>query len=230
MSSFTYHDTRTRDYDNPYTTDSPTYHPRSLIRRNSKRQRVDLFDDKNDDDEYDDYPYSSSHNKPSRALTIRQPTQLEKYNVWSSPKPAEHNRRGRRSHSYSYSDEEEDEHDASSVRYRYVTPRRSHSRHHSDDDDRADREYRLNVRATFSQPKSSHGSQKATHWPSDLFKRREKYEHERWETKEKDRRGNETAAFWENEQPALKEKTVRYRRIKRTRTDEWKPLSGWRRE
>ena len=48
-------------------------------------------------------------------------------------------------------------------------------------------------------------------------------EDEDWETRERERRDS---VF--DDEP-VREKTVRFRRIKRTRTDEWKPLSGWRR-
>ncbi|KAF3032276.1 hypothetical protein E8E11_002304 [Didymella keratinophila] len=76
MSSFTYHHTRTRSRSRSLT-------PPPLPRRTSfKRQRLFTSDS---DDEYDDYPYSGAH-RPSRALVTRNnPSQLERWNVWSSP-------------------------------------------------------------------------------------------------------------------------------------------------
>lgn len=210
MSYLNYYSTRSRERD-PY--DDDLYY-RPLVRVNSKRQRADIYDD----DEYDDYPYSSSHkpSKPSRALTIRQPSQLEKYNVWSYPKSSDKSRDKYRS---------DDDDDDRTYRYKYTTTRYSPRHSHSDDDDDREREFRLKVKTTFGRPKSSHSSShKASVWSGDLFKRREKWEGEDWESREREKHNS----FWDDE-PQLKERTVRYRRIKRTRTDEWKPLSGWRR-
>ncbi|KAF2691712.1 hypothetical protein K458DRAFT_398135 [Lentithecium fluviatile CBS 122367] len=214
--SLYYQSTRTRERD-PY--DSESYHSRPLVRRNSKRQRVEIFDD----DECDDYPYSSSHkpSKPSRALTIRQPSQLEKYNVWSHPKHSEKEHHHRRSAS---SDRDDDR----TIRYKYTTTRYepSHTHAHSDDESDREREFRLKVKATFGRPKSSHSSShKVMAWPGEVFKRREKFVDEDWESRERERNGE----WWDENEPQLTERTVRYRKIKRTRTDEWKPLSGWRR-
>ncbi|KAF1951654.1 hypothetical protein CC80DRAFT_519180 [Byssothecium circinans] len=223
MSSFTYHTSRVREID-PY--DNDPYYSRPLTRSTSKRQRIDIYDD-----DHDDYPYSSSHAK-SQALTIRQPSQLEKYNVWSYPKDS-HSHRHHRHDSHAPSDDD-DEDDSRTIRYKCITVRPSYSRHHSpirsDPEEDRDREYQLKVKATFTRPKSSHGAsssstQKAMHWPGDMFKRREKFEDERWETREKER----GEVWWDEERPASREKTVRYRKVKRTRTDEWKPLSGFRR-
>jgi hypothetical protein len=211
MSYLRYQSSRTRERD-PY--DSDYFSPRPLVRTNSKRQRADIYDD----DEYDDYPYTSSHKsiKPSRALTIRQPSQIEKYNVWSHPKhssPDQHRRH--------VSDHDDD--DDHTVRYKYTTTRYAQP---SDDESDREREFRLKVKATFGRPRSSHSSShKVTALPGGILKRREKYEDEGWESRERERRGE----WWDEQEPQLKERTVTYRRIKRTRTDEWKPLSGWRR-
>ncbi|KAF2254571.1 hypothetical protein BU26DRAFT_140762 [Trematosphaeria pertusa] len=214
MSFVRYHHSHSRERNND---DDPFYTARPLVRRNSKRQRLDIYDD----DEYDDYPYSSSHRpaKPSRALTIRnQPSQLEKYNVWSSPST---------SHDYSprrRADDDEDDDDYAGSRYKYTVKRYTTRPSHSDDEDEREREFRLKVKATFGRPKSSHSSShRATAWSGDLFRRREKWEDEDYESRDRER-GD---AFWDEERE--RERTVRYRRIKRTKTEEWKPLSGWRR-
>ncbi|KAF2641679.1 hypothetical protein P280DRAFT_282247 [Massarina eburnea CBS 473.64] len=220
MSAFTYRASLSRERDT-YDDLDPYYTPRPLVRVISKRQHVDVYSD----DDYDDYPYASNYrpSQPSRALAIRQPSQLEKYNIWSDKD------------TYRYRSQtppdDEDKHQDCTIRYKYTTVRPSHSRHHSPvrSDPGEDHEYGMKVTATFTRPKSSHGpssslTQKAMHWPGEIFKRREKYDDERCETKEKER----GEAWWQDEEPAARETTVRYRRIKRTRTDEWKPLSGWR--
>lgn len=240
------HYTRERERErSPYTASDP-YYSRPLVRRNSKRQRVDLY---SSDDEYDDYPYASSPApvvqpvKPSRSLTIRQPSQLEKYNVWSYT-PNENSR----AH-----DRYDDDQDGLGQRYKYTTttshkhyvPRASPrpivlpSDDEDEDNDRHEREFRLKVKASFGRPKASlsrsnsisHNAygqaQKAMAWSGDLFKRREKWEGVDYESRERSR-GSETRGFWEDEPKAV-EKEVRFRRVKRTRTDEWRPLSGFRR-
>ncbi|KAJ4286439.1 hypothetical protein N0V90_013139 [Kalmusia sp. IMI 367209] len=215
MAYVQYRSTRERS---PIFDDEDLYYTRPLVRRNSKRARADLYDD----DEFDDYPYSNNKSKPSRALTIRQPSQIEKYNVWSRPSASKH---GSKYYSKDTSDDDNDQ--DRTVRYKYTTTRYSPvSRSRSDDEDERDREreFRLKVKATFGRPKSSHSSErKAMAWSGDLFRRKEKWENEDWETRERERRDS---VF--DDEP-VREKTVRFRRIKRTRTDEWKPLSGWRR-
>ncbi|KAF2795376.1 hypothetical protein K505DRAFT_324069 [Melanomma pulvis-pyrius CBS 109.77] len=238
------HYTREREREHSPYTASDAYYSRPLVRRNSKRQRVDLYSD----DEYDDYPYASTPApvvqpvKPSRSLTIRQPSQLEKYNVWSYT-PNENSR----AH-----DRYDDNQDGLGQRYKYTTTT-SHKHYvprassrpivlpsdDEDDDDRHEREFRLKVKASFGRPKTSlsrsnsishnayEQAQKAMAWSGDLFKRREKWEGVDYESRERSR-GSETRGFWEDE-PRAVEKDVRFRRIKRTRTDEWRPLSGFRR-
>ncbi|KAF2876892.1 hypothetical protein BDV95DRAFT_558016 [Massariosphaeria phaeospora] len=200
----------THERDSPYVEDEQFY-SRPLVRRNSKRQRIDLYDD----DEYDDYPYLSSAkpSKPSRALTIRQPSQLEKYNVWSYA-PSNNERRC-----------DSDEEERHTQRYRHTQKHYASrpSASDEDDDDDNEREFQLKIKAKFGRPKSSH-SHKAFAWPGELFKRREIWEGEDWESRERQHRGS----FWDDE-PELKERIFRYRKVKRTRTDEWKPLSGFRR-
>lgn len=202
MSSFYY--TRERER-SPYYDDTDSYYARPLIRRNSKRQRVDIYDD----DEYNDYPSASAAtpSKPSRALTIRQPSQLQKYNVYNV---ADLDRKVR------HRDFEDDHgHSYRTVKYHVSRPSES-------DNERDEREFRLKVKATFGRPKSSH-TEKAMAWSGDMFKRKEKWEQVDWESRERPRRDS----FWDDEQPV--EKEYKYRKIKRTRTDEWKPLSGFRR-
>jgi hypothetical protein len=209
------------------------FYARPLVRRNSKRQRVDLYDD----DEHDDYPYSTKPVQPSRALTIRQPTQLEKYNVWSYPSPTHDTR----AHDHHYKSDDYDYDTDTTRRFKYTTttdrtytPRRPVVLPSDDEDeDRHAHEFRLKVKASFGRPKASLSrsnsysahAHKAMAWSGDLFKRRERWEDTEWETKE--RRGAETRGFWDDE-PKV-EKEVRFRQMKRTRTDEWKPLSGFRR-
>ncbi|KAF2476550.1 uncharacterized protein BDR25DRAFT_300507 [Lindgomyces ingoldianus] len=200
------HRERERSYD-----DEDPYYSRPLVRRNSKRQRVSIYDD---DDEYDDYPYPSSTKpaKPSRSLTIRQPTQLEKYNVWSEP--VSHSR------SHSRHDHHHESDDHSQYKYTRKTYVTRPSETLSDDESR----FQLKAKMTIRRPTSSHSSKElAMAWSGDMFKRKEKWVDEDWERKERERRDS----FWDDE-PRLKERTIRYRKVKRTRTDEWKPLNGFR--
>ncbi|KAF2651773.1 hypothetical protein K491DRAFT_81520 [Lophiostoma macrostomum CBS 122681] len=181
----------------PYSEDDRYYSRPSLLRRNSKRQRVDMYDD----EDYDDYPSTLvKPSKPSRALTIRQPSQLEKYNVYNDR----------------HVDSEED---PRSTRYKY-TQKRYVSRPSLSDDER---EFRFKIKATFGRPKSSR-EDKPMSWSGEMFRRREKWEDYEWESREKER-GDD---FWEDDS-WMKERITKGRKIKRTRTDEWKPLSGFRR-
>ncbi|KAF2440527.1 hypothetical protein P171DRAFT_435317 [Karstenula rhodostoma CBS 690.94] len=217
---FSIHSTRTRersplfadDHDDDY------YSSRRLVRQDSKRARADLYDD-----EYDDYPYSSNQTKPSRALAIRQPSQLEKYNVWSRPSSSSPKHTSSKYYRQSLDDEADDDR---TVRYKYATTRYSpsHPPAHSDDDSDREREFRLKVKATFGRPKSSHSSERnASAWSADVFRRREKWVDEDYQARERERRDS----LFEEE--PVREKSVRFRRVKRTRTEEWRPLSGFRR-
>ncbi|KAF2192633.1 hypothetical protein K469DRAFT_717205 [Zopfia rhizophila CBS 207.26] len=203
MSYLHYHHTSERDR-SPYHLDEDPYYSRPLVRRNSKRQRIEVYND----DEYDDYPGYSSHSKPSkpsRSLTIRQPSQLEKYNVWSYPSSSSH-------HHHRYHDDSDDSH-----RHKYKYTRKTYATRPSDDEN--DSRFDVEFKATYRRPTSSG---KAMAWPGELFKRREKWDGVEWESRERER-GDD---FWD--EPQLKERTVKYRRIKRTKTDEWKPLSGFK--
>lgn len=221
MTYLSYHASRTRERSPLFQADDDDdyYSNRRLVRTNSKRVHADFYDD----DQYDDYPYSSNMTKPSRALTIRQPTQLEKYNIWSRPStsPPKHHTTTKY-----YSKASDDDDEDRTLRYKYTTTRYSPARHsHSDDEDDREREFRLRIRATFGRPKSSHSSErKAMALSGDTFRRKDKWVDEEWETRERER-GRRDSFF---EEAPAKEKTVRFRRVKRTRTDEWKPLSGWK--
>ncbi|KAF2709586.1 hypothetical protein K504DRAFT_467552 [Pleomassaria siparia CBS 279.74] len=227
--------------------ESDSFYSRPLVRRDSKRQRVNLYDEDEDDDEYDDYPYAAKPVKPSRALTIRQPTQLEKYNVWSySPSPPTETRS--RAHDRYDSDDVPQykyTHNTSHERYSPRTAMRTYPTDDDDDDeDKREREFRLKIKASFGRPKSALSrsnsfkqsniydttANKAMAWSGDLFKRRDKWEGTKWETRE--RRGAETRGYWPDDDEETKnriEKGVRFRQVKRTRTDEWRPLTGFRR-
>lgn len=201
---------------------SPSPPLRSIIRRDTKRTRfITLSDD--EDDGQDDYPYSSSHRpvKPSRALTLRaQPSQLERYNIWSDRHKSEEREEDKRTTSL--------------------------HRHRRDECDPEEREFRLKLAATFSRPRPSsshHHHHHETHvWPGDMFRRKEKWVDEGWETRERSRsrsRSREAGlgdSFWGDDgfwadkgKESEEERWSRYRRIKRTKTEEWRPLSGWRR-
>ncbi|CAO2657586.1 Nn.00g037120.m01.CDS01 [Neocucurbitaria sp. VM-36] len=224
------HLTRTRTRERTPEYDTQYYRP--LVRRDSnKRQRtITLSDD--EDDGHDDYPYSSSYkpSKLSRALTIRnQPSQLERYNIWSD-----------RRDKHSDDDEERRRGHERRRTYKYASNRHSHS----DDDDKCDpeeREFRLKVQATFSKPSLSSPSHHHHHhdshfWPGDVFRSsRERWSDEAWETRERstsrERSSRRRDSVWgDEEKDEEKESWSRYRRIKRTKTEEWRPLSGWRRE
>ncbi|OAL56715.1 hypothetical protein IQ07DRAFT_638126 [Pyrenochaeta sp. DS3sAY3a] len=228
------HLTRTRTRER--TPEYDTYYPGRLIRRDSnKRSRnITLSDD--EDDGHDDYPYSSSFRpaKVSRALTIRnQPSQLERYNIWSDKRNKD--------------SDSDSEHRRGYKTYKYSS---SSNRYCDDDDIKSDPEdrYRLSVNATFSKSKSTspepthhrshHRHESSRLWPSaDLFRSREKWSDEAWETRERStsrERRTRRDSFWDDTEDTRKdeesESWSRYRKIKRTKTEEWRPLSGWRRE
>jgi hypothetical protein len=204
---------RTPDYDAHYT--------RPLVRRDSKRQRIITLSD-DEDDGADDYPYSSSH-RPSRALTVRnQPSQLERYNIWSDRRNTKDD------------DSERQRSYERSRTYKYTSPRHHHHSLSSDDEER---EFRLKVQATFARPTSSHHHHESdSHfWPSDLFRRKENWVDENWETRERStsRERRRRDSFWgeDEEKDEETEKWSRYRKMKRTKTEDvYRPLSGWRRQ
>ena len=216
--------TRTRELSPEY----DTLYSRPLVRRDSKRQRIIALSD-DEDDCYDDYPYSPKHKpvKVSRALTIRnQPSQLERYNIWSD---------GREKHSSSNGDEEK------AFERRRTHKPTPHRYNHSDDDDKTDdeeREFRLKVQAAFSKPNALSPSRHydlPCIWPTSLFRSsKEKWLDEDWETRERSSSHKQrfTDTFWDDEEEKDEEKESwsRYRRIKRTKTEEYRPLSRWRTE
>lgn len=201
----------------------PYYTRRRLVRTNSKRAYADEDDDDDEDEEHDDYPYTTNaHKKPSlsRALAIRPASQLEKYNIWSRPsvKPSS-------SSKYRYDGEEDTDR---GVRYKYTRTRYSASPEHEHEgsDREREREFEVNVRASFSRPSSSHRSERrAMAWGGDVFRRKEKWVDEERETRE--REGSFGFGYGFGEERG--ERSVRVRRVKRTRTEEWRPLSGFRR-
>jgi hypothetical protein len=205
---------------------SPSPILRSIMRRDTKRSRfISLSDD--EDDGHDDYPYSSLHRPvtSSRALTIRdRPGQLERYNIWSDRHKSE--------------ERDEDK-----------TYQRTRSIHRNEVDyDPAERDFRLKVAATFSRPRPSssyHDHHESHVWPGDMFRRKEKWVDEGWETRERSRSRSQSreivaprdsfwgdGGFWRDMDGAREsdeEKVTKYRKIKRTKTEEWSPLRGWRR-
>ncbi|KAF2271025.1 hypothetical protein CC78DRAFT_538716 [Lojkania enalia] len=191
---YSYYHIRERER-SPAHVDAEPFFTRPLMRRNSKRQRVNIYDD----DEYDDYPYSSSKpSKPSRALTIRQPTHIEKYNVWEPPSKNHSDRR--------YED------DRDSYRYKF--------KHTTYIDNEPEYEYKL--KATYRRPSDSY-SQRPMFWSGDMFRSRDKFERVDWEKKARE----EEEDFWDDE-PKVKESVTRMRKIKRSRTNEWRPLGGFK--
>lgn len=212
------HLTRTRARER--TPDYESHDSRPLVRRDTlKRDRTITLSDL-DDEGYDDYPYPSNHPKfkgPSRALTIRdQPSQLERYNIWSNDKRDDDERRHsyETRHTYKYSD-----------------------RHHHTDDEADERAFRLKFSATFDRPSTSYHHSHETHlWPSEAFRRRDKWTDEHWETRERstsrERSRTRRNSFWgdfEKEKETLGEKWSKYHRTSETHTEELRPLSGWRR-
>ncbi|EOA81551.1 hypothetical protein ACJQWK_10816 [Exserohilum turcicum] len=205
---------------------TPDYEPhdsRPLVRRDTlKRDRTITLSDL-DDDGYDDYPYPSNHPKfrgPSRALTIRdQPSQLERYNIWSSDKRDDDERRRsyETRHTYKYADRH----------------------YHTDEEDTDESAFRLKINSTFDRPSTSHHHHShETHlWPSDAFRRRDKWVDEHWEARQRStsrerskvRRNGLWGDFEEKERETQDERWSRYHRTSETKTEELRPLSGWRR-
>ncbi|KAF2132273.1 hypothetical protein P153DRAFT_383162 [Dothidotthia symphoricarpi CBS 119687] len=216
-----YRHTRSRSRSNERTpihtsNHTPTHIARPLVRHSSKHN---LSSDS--DDGYDDYPYAPNHkpSKPSRALTLRnEPSQLERYNIWSDrSKPADER------HENDYQASLHHHHD----RIRDI----------DDVDDEEERAFRLKVQASFSHTRPPSPPRTAHAWPGALFRRREKYVDEAFEARERTKSPpRRRVSFWDDkkvdvgkEEDDEEEKWFRYRRVKRTRTQEWRPLSGWRR-
>ncbi|KAF2110030.1 hypothetical protein BDV96DRAFT_219755 [Lophiotrema nucula] len=192
--SYTYQYVRKRD-------NSPEpFFSRPLIRRSTKR-RIDLYDD----DKHDDYPYY----KPSTALTVRQPTHIEKYKVWEEPssssKYTTHHRHRRNSHASS------DDDDAYSRKYKYT--------HKTYLDDDLDSTYKYKE-SYKRRPSSSHSDRPMFSWPGEVIQK-DMWTRVDFERKERERRN------WVFDEPERESKTT-WRKIKRSRTNEWKPLTGYK--
>lgn len=211
---------RTREHEPEYA----TLHTRPLARHQSKISRHIVLSDDGDDGA-DDYPYSAAH-RPSRALTLRnQPSEIERYNIWSDR----------------YKDETDDFTRRSLERirtYKYSSPVHHHHYSLSDNDDDEEREFRLKIKASIGRPKSSqhhsHCDSDTRILSTDLFRRKDKWVDEEWETRERStsRERHKRDSIWagKDSKDEEKEKESRYRRVERTRTEDvYRPLSGWRR-
>lgn len=213
MSTFTYHHTRTRARSR-----SRERTPPPLPRRPSlKRQRLFPSDS---DSEYDDYPYSGAH-RPSRALVRTTPSQLERWNIWSSP-----DRSAR--------------HDSGTEEATAERRRRRVSFRDAEDVDDDEIAFRLRVARLRERERGELLSPLPPRWSADLFRRErcvsEEFEvRERARSQSRERRRRE--GLWGGEGDEVVERVfddetvVRYRRVKRTRTrtDERRPLAGFRR-
>jgi hypothetical protein len=245
MSHF--HLSRLRTSRPEYPSYSYSLFPPSLTRRDSnKRNRSITLSD--DDDGHDDYPYSANH-KPvrvSRALTVHKPilrepsSQLERYNIWSDSRR-------------SLDEEKRPSYDSTRRVYRYSE---IDGRVHSDNEDEEEREFRVKVNATFGRPNSPHPrrlsvspvpSSRHTTTHLDVFRPKDTWVDEQWVTRERsrsisrERSRTRRDSFWadrplmieEKERESEEEAWRSYSRVKRTKTDfdseEWRPLSAWRR-
>ena len=214
MAHVSYRSSRARDSSPPSENDKGYYWTQRLIRTNPKRAHLELYDD----DEHDDYPYSNNKAKASHALVVRQQSPLESYNIWPGPfssNPLD----DIPTHS-----EASDEDEGRVAWHRYTTGRHSPLRYsHSYDED--EREFRFRVEATFGRRKPSYSqNSKDLVWRSDMVRRKNKWIEEEWEVTQRERRRHNSIF---DEEP-VKGDSVRFRRMERTRTNEWKPLSGWK--
>lgn len=199
------------------------HNSRPLVRRNTHKHDHSITLSDLDNDGHDDYPYPANHksNRLSSALTVRnQPSQLERYNVWSNDTRDNEDEERRRSyetrHTYKYSD-------------RY---------YHSDEEDADDRAFRFRINSALDRPSTSHHHSHGTHlWPSDRLHRSDSWIDERWESRERSqsrersrvRRSSIWGDFEEKERETQDERWSRYQRISGAHTEEIRPLSGWRR-
>ncbi|KAL6712544.1 hypothetical protein ACN47E_000421 [Coniothyrium glycines] len=218
--------THTRTPEHNHTTHSIV--PLARHRSTPSRRVVLTNDTDEDDDGADDYPYSAHHRRASRALTLRnQPSELERWNIWSAPRPDDNGEaRRRRSSSHAVS-----------------THHFHHARHHSlsddndndNDNDDAEHAFRLRIQAAFQRSTSTHAPRQRHHRDSEIsepaLRRQEHWVDEERAAREGRRirrHGILTAGPTEEEDS---ECVALYRRGKRTRTGEvYRPLSGWRRE
>jgi hypothetical protein len=231
-TSYLYRHVRSREASPLYLEDSdPVYSPRgALVRYNTKRQHNDVYSG-TDDDTYDDYPRGATpkdHDDAlitttSRALTVRRPSQLERFNVYNHRDEDDdhHHSRSRHVHKYYVSDSHR-ERSRSKSRARAV---RFPTPDSDSDSDRREREFRLKIKATLGSPRRpsshTHSDRHHHHHVVEVPVVRER--REKWVS-------DEYVDVWESESEHEREREmVRYRSVKRTRTDEWRPLSGFRR-
>jgi len=210
VASYSAYYTRERSRErSPYSLEDDSWSG-ALVRRDTQIRSHDLYDD----DKYDDYPYPPKAKpakpaKPSRALTIRRPSQAESKNIWS--------------YSSSYDDAPRAYEESYDRKYKHLSKRYvSRPSHESDDDDK-DNAYDIKIKATFRRPSSSK-LERPDFWHGDLFKRKEKWEVTDWERTRGREHARRDSLF--DDEPRL-ESTTRYRQMKRTKTEEFKPLSGF---
>ncbi|KAJ4366630.1 hypothetical protein N0V95_000131 [Ascochyta clinopodiicola] len=229
MPSFHYTHTRERDR----TTTSPPPPP-SLPRRTSfKRPRLFSSDS---DSGHDDYPYAGNH-RPSRALVKRdQPTQLERWGIWTDTRKQERcdsgaedndsDMRPQRRVSFAARDVLQDGEEERAFRLRVATLARSRPRLASPPPAR---------RRLVESDDERWGGRGLS---IELVRERERcvsedYEaHERIRSRSRERRHRERVWCDEDDQREMDveaERWVSWRRVKRTRTEERRPLAGWRR-
>lgn len=206
---------RTPEYD--------AHNSRHLVRRNASTPARSITLSDLDDDGHDDYPYPANHrlSRGPTALTIRdQPSQLERYNIWSND--TRNTEDEERRHSY----------DARHT-YNY-----SAHHHHSDDEDRTGRGIRLRFNSALERPRTSHHHSHGTHLrPSDSLHRSDRWVAEHWESRERSqsrersrvRHDSVFGDFEERERETSAERWSRYQRVSGANTEELRPLSGWRR-
>ncbi|KAF9699245.1 hypothetical protein EKO04_003162 [Ascochyta lentis] len=241
MSSF--HDTHTRDRDRDRNTSSPPPLPR---RTSFKRPRLFTSDD--EDAGHDDYPYAGNH-RPSRALIRReQPSQLERWGIWTDARKQER---------YDSAAEDNDEDRRAQRRSRPRTGTRvrfaAQVERERDNDEDEERAFRVRVaalarsRLRVSSPppvrrpqvESDDEGRGGHFWSGELFRERKRCVSEDYEARERarsrSRERRRRERVWcgdegdQDEAEVEAESWVRWRRMKRTRTEEWKPLVGWRR-
>lgn len=225
MSYFSYHHRRMRSRSRERT-------PQPLLVRHSSFKHQHLFSSSDDDDDdYDDYPYSGNH-RPSRALTRReQPSQLERWNIWSDARkeerydsPTEDDNRGRRRRRINFADEfDEDEERAFRLRIAALS---------------RDRLRRLSSSPRRYQTESDDERIRVQVWSGEPSRRKERYVSEEYEARERTRSRSRSRerryrnGIWcdkEDERETEAERWVRWRKVKKTKADEWRPLAGWRR-
>jgi len=134
--------------------------------------------------------------------------------VWQAP--SSHSSSHRHHHHHHHHSSSEDDDDGYAAKYKYT--RKTYV------DDEPTNKYKYEMTYHGRPSSSSHSySDKPMFWPGDLFKSKDKWEQVDY-MKEKREHKND---FW-NDDDEIKE-TTRYRKVKRSKTNEWKPLGGFRR-